>query len=104
MNVEDHTVSFSLEVNVEKAAVDVRRLQTVLYRTLGLAIRLTGNDNLEEGMRTMQRAIAIANQLRLAYASLQAVRMAAGDPLAWAMAGITVTTVGLDMYDMSRGV
>lgn len=93
---EDTIVSFSLEVNVEKAYEEVRRLQTVLSRTLGLAARLTGDENLERGIRTMQRAIAIANQLRLALAALQAARMAAGDPLAWAMFGVSVGTVFVD--------
>lgn len=97
MSVEDHTVSFSLEVNVEKAYQEVRRLQTVFYRTLGLAARLTGDENLLRGIRTMQRAITIANQLRLAYAALQVARMAAGDPLAWAMAGVSVATVVMDI-------
>lgn len=97
--IRDEGVSFSLEVNVEKAYEEVRRLQTVLYRSLGLAARLTGDENLIRGIRTMQRAIAIANQLRLALLALQAARMAAGDPLAWAMFGISVTTFALGVGD-----
>lgn len=100
MTVEDQTVSFSLEVNVEAAATDIRRLQTVLYRTLSLASRLTGDEDLRRGMQTMQRAIMIANQLRLAYAALQAARLAAGDPLAWALAGVAVAEFGVSTYEM----
>lgn len=86
-------VSFSLEINVKEAYAEVRRLQTVLARTLDNVAQLTGDENLKEGIRVMQRAIMIANQLRLALASLQALRMAAGDPLAWAMFGVAVMDV-----------
>jgi len=98
----DEGVSFSLEVNVEKAYEDVRRLQTAFYRTLGLAAQLTGDENLQRGIRTMQRAIAVANQLRLALAALQAARMAAGDPLAWAMAGLSFAEVGVSVFEVSN--
>jgi hypothetical protein len=97
----DEGVSFSLEVNVEKAYEEVRRLQTVLSRSLGLASRLTGSEDLQKSIAVMQRAIAIANQLRLALAALQAARMASGDPLAWVMAGLAVGEVGVSMYEMT---
>lgn len=97
----DQGVSFSLEVNVEKAYEDVRRLQTVFSRTLGLVRRLSGNENLNQTIALMQRTIAIANQLRLALAALQAARMASGDPLAWAMAGLAVGEVAVSMYEVT---
>jgi len=99
VSIEDHTVSFSLEVNVEPAFTDVRKLQTVLYRTLGLVERAAGNKNLTELVRQMQKAIMIANQLRLALLAVQAARMAAGDPLAWAMAGISVAETAFTFVD-----
>lgn len=97
----DEQVSFSLEVNVKDAYTQVRELQTIFYRTLGLASRLTGDENLKQGIATMQRAIAIANQLRLAMKALQLARMASGDPLAWAMAGISVAEVAVSMYEVT---
>jgi len=45
----------------------------------------------------MQRTIMIANRLRLALRALQLARMAAGDPLAWALAGISVAEVAMDV-------
>lgn len=84
MAFRDEDVSFSMEVNVEKAYEDVRRLQTILFRTLGMFKRLSGSEAIGDAITQMQRAIAIMNQLRLAMAALQAARMAAGDPLAWA--------------------
>ena len=98
----DETVSFSLEVNVGKAEDDVRRLQTVFYRTLSLAERLTGDENLQRGIRVMEEAIAVSNRLRLALAALQTARMAAGDPLAWAMAGLSFADVGVSVFEVSN--
>ena len=99
MSVDDTTVSFSLEVNVEQAYQNVRRLQTVLNRSLSTLRRLTRSENLQDFYREAQRAIAIANELRLALASLQALRMAAGDPLAWAMAGVATAQVVISVAD-----
>jgi len=39
--------------------------------------------------------IALLNQLRLAYLAVQAARMAAGDPLAWGMAIVSVGEVAV---------
>ena len=64
MSIDDQTVSISLELNIPQAYAEVRRLQTVLYRSLSLAARLTGDENLKRGIQTMQRAIMIANRLR----------------------------------------
>lgn len=99
MSIEDHTVSFSLEVNVEPAYENIRKLQTVLSRTLSLVERATGNKNLKEAISQMQKAIMVANQLRLAMAALQAARMMAGDPLAIAMAGVAVAEFAFTMGD-----
>jgi len=97
MSVEDHTVSFSLEINVEHAYEEVRKLQTIFYRSLGLARRLTGSENLQQSIAVIQRAIAITNKLRLALRALQLARMATGDPLAWILATISVAEVGVDI-------
>lgn len=97
----DETVSFSLEINVGPAYEEIRRLETVFSRSLGLASRLTGSEDLRQSIAVMQRAIAIANQLRLALAALQAARMAAGDPLAWAMAGVAVAGAAVSVYEVT---
>lgn len=87
---ERHPVSFDLEINVEPAYRDARRLQTVLFSTLGMAKRATGSEDLKKLTRDLQEALAMTNRLRLALAALQAARMASGDPLAWAMAAVSV--------------
>lgn len=97
MSVEDHTVSFSLELNVREAEERVRKLETILYRSMDIVKRLSGSEDLNALISQAQKAIQIANQLRLALLALQAARMAAGDPLAWAMAGIAVAEVGISI-------
>lgn len=84
----DEGVSFSLELNVGPAYEEVRRLQTALSRSLSFVRRLSGSENIDAFCDKCLRAVAIANQLRLALAALQAARMAAGDPIAWIMTGI----------------
>ena len=99
MSAQDHVVSFSLEVNVEEAAIEVRRLQTLLYTTLNVVRRLTGDENLIASIDLMQRAIRVANTLRLAYAALLAARVAAGDPIAIAQAGVTIIGTAITVGD-----
>lgn len=97
MSVEDYLVSFSLEVNIDHAEKEVRRLETVLYRTLSIVQKLVGSEDLTELIRVSQKAIVYTNRLRLALLALQAARMAAGDPLAWALGGIAVAELGMSV-------
>ena len=92
----DETVSFSLEVNIEKAYEDVRRLQTILSRSLGLIRRMSGNENLDDAIRKIQSMIAYLNTLRLAAAAAQA----ATGPIGLAMFGITMATTVASTYDL----
>ena len=98
--VRDEDVSFSLEVNIEKAHEDLRKVQMLLYRTLGLMRRFTGSEAIDEGIMRMQQAIAWANRLRLTLLALQAARMAAGDPLAWATFGLSAGEMVMSTGDL----
>jgi hypothetical protein len=82
MSEEDHTVSFSLEVNVEKAHENIRKLQTLLYRTLGLFRRLGLPEQIDSAIMKVQRFIAVMNQARLAAAAFQT----AVGPIGWGLA------------------
>ena len=110
LSSEDATVSFSLEINVEQAYTEIRRIETLLYRTLGLIRRMGGGDeDLMKVVAKMQRVISILNQLRLAIALTQAAFAASG-PIGWislGLAGIGFMTFAMDMndmiYDSTRG-
>ena len=97
MSIEEHPVSFSLEINVGRAVDDLRKLETVLYRSLGLVRRLSGNEDLTSLVANIQRTLMWINRARLALRALQLARMAVGDPLAWALAGLSVAEVGVDI-------
>jgi len=107
MSVEDYPVSFSLEVNVEKAYEDIRKLETVLYRALGMLRQMGAGPDLDRMITQIQRAIAMINQLRLTIIALQA----ASGPIGWALAGIGVVStlvltgdfIGSVNYDGTRG-
>lgn len=100
MSAEHHIVSFDTELNVEPAYTELRRLQTALFKSLGMVKRASGSEDLNKFIADTQKAIRIANQLRLTLAALQAARMASGDPLAWAMAAISVGEFAFSAGDM----
>lgn len=97
---EDHVVSFSLEVNVEEALTNIRRAQTLIYRTLGLMRRLGMPEDLNAAMITMQKLITVMNQLRLAAIALQA----ASGPIGWALAAVSIGTTAVTMMDFGNSV
>ena len=100
MAFRDEGVSFSLEVNVEPAHTQIRKLQMVLFRTLGLMRRMGLPPQLDRAIAGLQRFIAMVNQARLALAAFQTARMAAGDPLAWATFGLAAGTTAASVFDM----
>jgi len=90
----DESVSFSLEVNVEKGYTEVRKLLTILDRTIQRLQSLGLPPHLDQAVTHIQEITAMLNQLRLA---LLAVQTASG-PGGWALAilaGLTAfTSVG----------
>lgn len=97
---QDTVVSFSLEVNVEDAYKEVRKLETILARSLNMVKRLSGGDeNLQTTIDRIQRLITVVNSLRLAYRALQLARMATGDPIAWGLAIISGAEVAFTVAD-----
>lgn len=86
MSVEDHTVSFSLEVNVTKAYENIRRVQTILYRTISLLRRMGLPEDVDDAIAHIQKLISILNMLRLTMIAVQA----ASGPIGWAMAAVSV--------------
>lgn len=82
----DERVSFSLEINVEPTYQELRRLETLLYRTLGLLRRAGLPEDIEKGIAFVQRLIATLNALRLAIIALQA----ASGPIGWGLAAVGI--------------
>lgn len=86
---EDHTVSFSLELNVQQALTRLRAVQAVAFRLLGLFRRLGLPENIDAAIGRLQRFIMLANQARLAAIAFQTAAGPVG--IAFAAIGIAAT-------------
>ena len=91
--VNDETVSFSLEVNVEPAEKSIRRLQTLLYQTLGLLRRMGLSEEADQLIRQIQQIIGWLNRLRL----LALLTQASMGPIGWALLAVGVATLAYDI-------
>jgi len=100
---EDHVVSFSLEINVEEALTNIRQLQTILFRTLGLLQRLGLPEQVSATMDVLRRLITLFNQVRLAIIALEA----ASGPYGWALATLGAATIPISagnvFYEVRNG-
>lgn len=100
MSSNPETISFSLELNVADTQASLRKFQTVLYRTIGIIQRMGLDPDAEAFMQKVQELIAWTNRLRLALVALNTLRMASGDPFAWAMMGITAWEFGYETGEL----
>jgi len=96
LSVEDHTISFSLEVNVEDACREFRRLLAVAYRWMAIAERLGLPEDVQRQIQSLQNLIRVLNSARLA---IRAFEMASG-PIGWAMAAASVVSAAFTFGDM----
>ena len=101
-------ISIDLSINVDEMSYsELRKLESVLYRTMGLLLRFSGSDEIDAGIIKIQRLIAVVRAAQIALHALQIARMSVGDPLAWASfivsGAVAVATVGDVMYDNQRG-
>lgn len=80
--IKDYEVSFSLEINVDEAYRELRRLETLAYRTLSLIRRFGLPEDIEAAITRIQQLIAAINALRLALIAFEAAQ----GPVGWALA------------------
>jgi hypothetical protein len=100
---QSQTIEYNLSINADMTFSDIRKLEISLVRCLNLAQRFTGDENLKNGLQTMQKAIMTLRTLQTAYRAVQIARMAAGDPLAWFSAATMVASAGMTIYDSITG-
>ena len=96
MSQEQEDVSFALEVDVSKTMTEIRRLEILLFRSIGLLRRLGLPEDIEQGIVRIQRLIMA---VRLAHAALIAMQAAAG-PIGWALAGVGIVSAAWTAYDV----
>ena len=95
-------VSFTLQLTVDNAVTELRRVQTLAFQTLSLFRRMGLPDEMDAAISKLMQVISVINQARLALLAFQASRMAAGDPIAWATAGVAVTATAWSAYEMAE--
>ena len=102
MSIADEGVSFSLEVNVETAYENIRKIETVVYRLFGLFRRLGLPEKIDDAIMKVQRLIAVLNSLRLTIIALQAASGPLG--LALALMGLATTAISsIELLEIDRG-
>ncbi len=94
---EEETVTFNLELNVEQCIDNIRQIEALLYRTMGLLHRLNLPDDIEQGIARLQRLIMT---IRLTHTALIALEAASG-PLGWALAGVGIVSAAWTAYDVA---
>ena len=95
MSVDDTTVSFSLGINLDQAMTNVRKLQMVVYRTIGLFRRLGLPEPIDRAIAKVQQFIMIANEARLTIIALNAAM--ATTPFGWLLFGLSAATLAFDV-------
>jgi hypothetical protein len=104
--VSEETVTFNLELDVSKAMSDTRKLETVLYRAVGLTRRILKAFGLSEETATIDQVIykgqKVIMTIRLMHTAITAFYAASG-PLGYALAGVGIATSVLSFTDMLSG-
>lgn len=102
--MSEETVIFNLELNVEQALDNARRLEILLYRSLALLGRLGLPENIDQAIAKVQRLVMTIRLLHTAAIALEA----ASGPIGWALALVGVASALLStgdlIYDVTRGV
>jgi len=94
--LSSEAVSFTLQLTVDQAVTELRRVQTFAYQTLSLMRKLGLPEDMEEAAVRVQRLIFVMNQARLAAIALHA----ASGPIGWALAGIGIAATAVTTIEM----
>jgi len=97
---EQHSVIVNLELNVSRAMDNAQRIETLMYHCLSLANRLGLPENIRQAINLVQRWTMAVRLATTATALLQAARMSAGDPIAWATFLVGTASAAVYMGDL----
>jgi hypothetical protein len=89
-------VTFNLEIDVSRTYDDVRKLETLLYRSFSLLNRLGLPANIDQAIMKVQR---LAMTIRLLHTSMLALEAASG-PLGWALAIVGGISAAVSVGDL----
>lgn len=93
--MSEETVTFNLEIDVSRTYDNVRKLETLLFRSLGLARRLGLPEEISQQIYLIQRLIMV---IRMAHTAMIAFEAASG-PYGWALATIGIVSAGVSLVD-----
>lgn len=102
--MSEETVTFNLELNVEKSFSSMRRVELILFRVLGLwgrMCRLLGvpeDAPVTQIVEKVQRLVMIFRQLHTTIIFLEA----ASGPIGWAMLGISAAGTTMAAIDIAQ--
>ncbi len=94
--MSEETVTFNLELNVEKTTSSIRRLEGLLYRSMGLLKRFSGDENIDAAITKIQQLVLFIRLLHSAIIYLEA----ATGPIGWAFAAVGVVSAGFAVGDI----
>lgn len=84
-----------------KAEMQVMKREMRTYRSMLQDVFALSDLLGLKGVSSIRQHIILLYQLKAAYDAVQLARMAAGDPLAWISAGVTVTATVASAVDMA---
>ena len=101
MSSSEENVVFNLDIDTSRSHSSVRKLETILYRTLSLYSRISRllgipeDSPINQAVAKTQQLVMVVRQLHTAVLLLQA----ASGPIGWAMAGIGVAGVAVSSVE-----
>jgi len=95
---DEETVVFNLEVQVsEMSTSELRKLELIAFRTIGLLRRMGLPENIDAGVARLQHFIMIIRLTHTAMIALNSATMA--NPLGLALAGLSLGTMAFSLSD-----
>lgn len=104
--MSQETVTFNLELNVESAFSNARRVELIIFRVLGLWLRfcrLLGVPDDSPAVVVIQKIQQITMLVRTMHTAVVLMNAASG-PIGWAMAGIGVASAAVSVPEFMTSI
>lgn len=102
---ENESVIIDLECRISEMTVsEIRKLELLAYRAIGLLRRMGLPENIDEGIAKLQRLIMTIRLTHSALIALEAALIPGAGVLKLVGAGLTMAVAGVTAYDTVRGM
>jgi hypothetical protein len=92
--MSEETVTFNLEINTEQVISNARKLETILFRLIGILQRMGLSEDITAAMMKIQRLIMI---VRILHSALIAMEL--GNPYTAILAALGIASVSFSLTD-----